>query len=133
MNPKLKFILWKRAIAPLQSRRGPAKAVALFVLVCFFVTNINVSFLCAQEAFILPTPGKMVALSPAFSPVVLKGIKLDPNNPFRFHFFVDTGDSLPLAGSKLNNSLPLAGVPFLLPNSLPLEGRAREGGIKFFS
>jgi len=46
----------------------------------------------AQD-FVLPAPGQMVALSPAFSPAVLKGIKLDPQNPFRFHFFVDTGDS----------------------------------------
>ena len=46
----------------------------------------------AQD-FRLPEPGQMVALSPAFSPAVLKGIKLDPHNPFRFHFFVDKGDS----------------------------------------
>jgi|GEM_PF-3073122 len=41
----------------------------------------------------LPAPGEMVSLSPAFSPAVLKGIKLDPKNPFRFHFFVDRGDT----------------------------------------
>ena len=53
----------------------------------------------AQE-FRLPAPGQMVALSPSFSPAVLKGIKLDPKNPFRFHFFVDTGDSLPKHNNK---------------------------------
>ena len=46
----------------------------------------------AQELF-LPKPGQMVALSPAFNPVVLKGIKLDPDNPLRFHFLLDQGDS----------------------------------------
>ena len=46
----------------------------------------------AQEVY-LPAPDKMVAASPAFSPAVLKGIKLDPKDPFRFHFFVDSGDS----------------------------------------
>ena len=46
----------------------------------------------AQD-FRLPEPGQMVALSLAFKPAVLKGIKLDPKNPFRFHFFVDSGDS----------------------------------------
>ena len=55
----------------------------------------------------LPAPGQMVALSTAFSPAVLKGIKLDPKNPFRFHFFVDQGD-----------------------DSLPLVGRDREGELK---
>ncbi|MEI7999571.1 MAG: hypothetical protein WCH62_08735, partial [Candidatus Omnitrophota bacterium] len=41
----------------------------------------------------MPAPGQMVALSPSFSPAVLKGIKLDPKDPFRFHFFVDRGES----------------------------------------
>ena len=45
------------------------------------------------DAIRLPAPGVMVGLSPAYSPAVLKGIKLDPMNPFRFHFFVDRGDS----------------------------------------
>ncbi len=49
---------------------------------------------CSADAeFRLPAPGHMVALSPAFSPAVLKGIKLDPQNPFRFHFFVDRGET----------------------------------------
>ena len=79
MNSNIKFIYMRRVIT-------------LFVLVCFFVTNINVSFLRAQE-FRLPAPGVMLQLSPAASPALLKGIKLDTKNPFRFHFFVDRGDS----------------------------------------
>jgi hypothetical protein len=79
MTTPVKLIYWRRVIT-------------IFVLVCFFVTNINVSFVRAQE-FKLPAPGVMVGLSPEFSPAVLKGIKLDPQNPFRFHFFVDRGDT----------------------------------------
>jgi hypothetical protein len=58
-------------------------------LICAFLANTfgPVPLAQAQE-FRLPAPGQMVALSPAFSPAVLKGIKLDPKNPFRFHFFV---------------------------------------------
>ena len=37
----------------------------------------------------LPIP----ALSPAFSPVTMKGIKVFPDNPFRFEFIVDQGNS----------------------------------------
>ncbi len=44
-------------------------------------------------SFSLPIPGQMVPLSASFSPVVLKGIKLDPKNPFRFHFYVDQGEA----------------------------------------
>jgi len=45
----------------------------------------------AQE-FVLPQPGAMVALSPAFNPPILKGIKVHPDNPFRFDFILDVGD-----------------------------------------
>ena len=48
----------------------------------------------------MPKPGQMMALSTAYSPVVLKGIKLDPKNPFRFQFFVDTGSDMSLRGAS---------------------------------
>ena len=54
----------------------------------FLFNSIGVIPAQAQD-FVLPLPGKMIALSPSYSPVLLKGIKLDPNNPFRFHFYVD--------------------------------------------
>ncbi len=40
----------------------------------------------------LPAPGAMVNLSPAFEPVLIKGIKVHPENPFAFDFIVDTGN-----------------------------------------
>ncbi len=45
----------------------------------------------AQE-FKLPVPGVMVRLSPPLNPPILKGIKVYPNNPFRFDFILDVGD-----------------------------------------
>jgi len=41
----------------------------------------------------LPAPGVMVHLSPAFNPPILKGIKVYPDNPFKFDFILDKGDS----------------------------------------
>jgi len=41
----------------------------------------------------LPAPGVMVHLSPAFNPPILKGIKVHLNNPFKFDFILDKGDS----------------------------------------
>ena len=79
MKIPIKVLYWRRMLI-------------LFVLVSFLFTSINVPFVCAKE-FSLPAPGVMVPLSPAFGPAVLKGIKLDPKDPFRFHFFVDRGDS----------------------------------------
>ena len=46
----------------------------------------------AQELY-LPAPGIRVPLSSAFNPPVLKGIKVHPDNPFRFDFILDKGDS----------------------------------------
>ena len=65
------------------------------VLVAFFVTSLNVtgSSAFAQEVATLPTPGVMVHLSPSFEPPVLTGIKVHPDNPFRFDFLFDQGDS----------------------------------------
>jgi len=48
----------------------------------------------------LPAPGIRVALSPAFNPPVLKGLKVHPDNPFRFDFILDKGDST-LANDQL--------------------------------
>jgi len=45
----------------------------------------------AQDIF-LPAPGSMVALSPAFNPPILKGIKVYPENPFIFDFILDNGE-----------------------------------------
>ncbi len=42
--------------------------------------------------FRLPAPGVMVRLSPPLEPPVLKGIKVHPDNPFRFDFILDKGD-----------------------------------------
>ena len=46
----------------------------------------------AQD-FILPKPGIMVSLSPAFAPPMLKGIKVHTDNPLHFDFILDKGDS----------------------------------------
>ena len=46
----------------------------------------------APEMLNLPSPGKMVQLSSDFVPTVLTGIKVYPDNPFRFDFIMDAGE-----------------------------------------
>ena len=41
----------------------------------------------------MPAPGVRVNLSPEFNPPILKGIKVHTDNPFRFDFILDQGDS----------------------------------------
>ncbi|MGH7250123.1 MAG: hypothetical protein ACREGC_04045, partial [Minisyncoccia bacterium] len=40
-----------------------------------------------------PKPVVIVSLSPPFNPPILKGIKVHPDDPFRFDFILDKGDS----------------------------------------
>ena len=49
--------------------------------------------LAQADEFRLPSPGVIVHLSPEFNPPILKGIKVNPDNPFRFDFILDKGDN----------------------------------------
>ena len=64
----------------------------VFILLFAFVFNSFGFVPLAQSAdFYLPSPGVMVRLSPPLDPPMLKGIKVDPNNPFHFDFILDNG------------------------------------------
>ena len=97
------------------------KLISLSILFVFLANTIGPMPVYAHE-FRLPAPGQMVALSPAFSPAVLKGIKLDPKNPFRFHFFVDKGEVL------TRGHVPEGAVsPSPMPSDAGLSARAPQG------
>ena len=91
-----------------QRRRFLSGILIFTFLINTFGSICPIACSAEVEGFRLPTPGQMVALSPAYSPAVLKGIKLDPKNPFRFHFFVDTGDDVSL---REKNSSVIARSP----------------------
>ncbi len=57
----------------------------------FLVNTLGPLPVQAQEIY-LPKPGVRVGLSPQFNPPVLKGLKVHPDNPFRFDFILDKGD-----------------------------------------
>ncbi len=63
--------------------------LAGILILAFIVPDLRVY---AQGVISLPEPGVGFALSPAFSPVLLKGIKVRLNDPFRFDFILDKGD-----------------------------------------
>ena len=71
-------------------RRTPFANICL--LVAFLINSVlTVPIVQAQE-LVLPKPGVMVHLSPPVNPPILKGMKVNPNNPFRFEFILDRGD-----------------------------------------
>ena len=69
--------------------------IHIFILLTFLVNNTLGPIPTAQaQEFRLPAPGVMVHLSPEFNPPILKGIKVHPDNPFRFDFILDQGDDV---------------------------------------
>ncbi len=72
-------------------RKSPfTRTIALTVLIAF-AGLLPASPSLAQVAY-LPTAGVMVNMTPKFDPMLVKGIKLYTDNPFKFDFIVDTGD-----------------------------------------
>lgn len=72
------------------------RTIAFCALFAFILNTIvlPVQKAVAQENFGLPALGVMVGLSPQFDLPVLKGIKVYPDNPFRFDFILGTGIEL---------------------------------------
>ena len=68
------------------------KLISLYILLCFFISSIMGPNLVFAQDLYLPSPGTMVSLSPIFAPPMLKGIKVNRDNPFRFEFILDKGD-----------------------------------------
>ena len=80
------------------------KTLLIQILLCFFITSIVGPNHVLAQGFVLPAPGVMIPLSPEFNPSILKGIKVHPDNPFKFDFIIDTGNSKLTAGdSKLKD------------------------------
>ncbi|MDE2027911.1 MAG: hypothetical protein KGJ11_05165, partial [Candidatus Omnitrophica bacterium] len=65
--------------------------IRAFVVVVFVLNTAGPLPARAQD-LVLPRPGAMVSLSPAYNPPVLKGIKVYPDDAFRFDFIMDKGD-----------------------------------------
>ncbi len=79
--------------------------IHIFALAAFLVNAFGpiCPIACsAEDEFRLPAPGVMVHLSPPLDPPILKGIKVHPDNPFRFDFILDKGDSV-LSNEQLKN------------------------------
>ena len=77
---KLRHHLWSRFAAVIAG-------------VCLLTTGVPVPAVWAQTQLSLPLPGTRVHLSAGYAPLTLRGVMVHADNPFRFDFIVDTGDS----------------------------------------
>ena len=81
-------------------------------LLCIWISISFLSTLCipsqrvyADPILGLPQPGTMVNLTPAYMPVMIKGMKVHPENPLLFDFIIDTGNSGLTVGNGRDRSL----------------------------
>jgi HEAT repeat protein len=90
------------------------------VMMTFSGTTVLPAPAFAQSAYILnlPAPGTMVQPSPLFYPPVIKGVTIDPQDPFRFNFIVDRGN-VPLEGEQLRQEINKLVKYFLASLTVP--------------
>ncbi len=67
------------------------KAISIAILMAFAINSIKAPAY-AQAIDSMPAPGVMVHLSPEFTPAILKGIIVHPENPLKFDFVIYKGD-----------------------------------------
>ncbi|MFT5387825.1 MAG: hypothetical protein ACI9E5_000960, partial [Candidatus Omnitrophota bacterium] len=67
--------------------------IILITMVATQVVSVQPSYAKALPAIHLNLPvlGSMLNASPAYVPSMIKGVTVDPNNPFTLDFIVDTG------------------------------------------
>ncbi|MBF0490377.1 MAG: metallophosphoesterase [Candidatus Omnitrophica bacterium] len=65
----------------------------ILVLMSFIINMLGPVPLVQAQELNLPIPGVRVGLSPQFNAALLKGIKVHLDNPLKFDFIVDSGDS----------------------------------------
>ena len=79
---------------------APFKAISLvlvWAMVCSSLVPVPQVF--ASQSVKYPAPANLLALTAAFTPALLKGIKVNPNNPLQFNFLIDQGET-PLSEHK---------------------------------
>jgi len=69
------------------------RTISFVVAVAFaFTSVITPSTANAQSVLNLPAPGTFVSMSPSYTPAIVVGITIYPDDPLQFDFIIDTGD-----------------------------------------
>ncbi|MCP4652276.1 MAG: hypothetical protein GY858_02680 [Candidatus Omnitrophica bacterium] len=74
------------------------KALSVFILLAFVLSTFTVYITKNSDAYAsalpyMPAPTKLIDTSYQFYPATLKGIRFYPDNPFKFDFILDEGDT----------------------------------------
>jgi phosphomannomutase len=91
-------LLWRKTVESCRSRKFYRRLCALFVVVTF-ITGVIVppGGVFAQGAapavLNLPVPGTMVLLTPGYQPALIKGMTIYPDDPLKFDFIINSGET----------------------------------------
>jgi hypothetical protein len=78
----------------MNQHKGFLKSISVLTAAFFLTTClIPVGYAQGTGVFGLPPAGQMVALSPAYAPVMLRGIHFLEDQPLQFDFLIDSGES----------------------------------------
>ena len=74
------------------------RILSLFISVSFITTSVipprtTFAQTTPNTVLNLPLPGTMLTTTPQFTPTMVKGITVHPENPLEFDFIIDTGDT----------------------------------------
>ena len=71
------------------------RVFSAYLIFTFLLTSVIPSAVYAQvmPELILPPAGTMILKSEGFTPTIVRGLTIHPENPLRFDFIVDTGDA----------------------------------------
>lgn len=77
------------------------KFISLILIITSLLNPWSPAF---GSELMLPVPGQITQLSAAFDPLLLKGIQVDPDDPFRFDFLIDQGKQ-PLVANTVKSDI----------------------------
>ncbi|MBI4309392.1 MAG: hypothetical protein HY591_03575, partial [Candidatus Omnitrophica bacterium] len=84
-----------RPCSLLNQKKGNRRVISVLVAAIFMVNTFASSVVYAGSLSVLnlPAPGAMLLTGPDFTPVLLKGVTIYPDDPLKFNFLIERGDA----------------------------------------
>jgi len=69
------------------------RIIILGMIVCFGSSMVVTPNSMSQNMLqVIPAPGTMISPTPSYTPPIIHGLGIDPQNPLKFDFLIDAGD-----------------------------------------
>ncbi len=98
------------------------RILSFFMVIVFIMITLvppGYAQMPAQSVVNLPIPGSFVGPTDAFMPTMVRGITIHPDNPLKFNFIIDSGDTAMPQGEALNTEITKLVKYFLAALTVP--------------